>query len=219
VTDPVRSPGGAPAGRGVVVDADGVGGSFVEIADDLSPDEIRAAINFGNGRRVLVPRSLLLPQDDGTFRVPLSLATLAGEPTDGPAGGEQVIPLAEEQVRVGKRRRETAKLRVTTRIEQKEEVVDLPLMKERVEVHHVPIERWIEAPAGIRQEGDTTILPVMEEVLVVEKRLRLVEEVHLVKHRDVVRHREAVTLRRETAEIERKSLSGGEAGEGELPRR
>ena len=203
----------------MVVDADGVAGSFVEMADDLSPDEIRAAITFGNGRRVLVPRSLVLPQDDGTFRVPLSLATLAGETGEELSGEDQVITLAEEQVRIGKQRRETAKLRVTKRVEQKQEMVDLPLMKERVEVRHVPMERWIDAPPAIRQEGDTTILPVMEEVLVVEKRLRLVEEVHLVKHRDLVRHREAVTLRRETAEIEKKSLSGGEVGEGNLPRR
>ena len=65
----------------------------------------------------------------------------------------------------------------------------------------------------MRQEGDTIILPIMEEVLVMEKRLRLVEEVHVVKHRRTVRHREAVPLKHETAEVEQVSPSGGEADE------
>ena len=206
------------SGRGAVVDADGLAGSFIEIADDLSPDEIRAAITFDTGRRVVVPRSLLLPQDDGTFLVPLSLAAMTGERDEAAPVEEQVIALAEEQLRIGKRRRDTAKLRVTKRVEQKEELVDLPLLKERVEVRHVPVERWIDAPASIRQEGDTTILPVMEEVLVVEKRLRLIEEVHLIKHRDLMRHRETVTVRRERAEVDKQSLLGGEVGEND-PRR
>jgi len=74
----------------------------------------------------------------------------------------------------------------------------------------VPVGRWLGAPTSVREEGDTIILPVMEEVLVVEKRLRLVEEVHLVKHRQTIQHREAVSLRRETADVEQIKLSGGE---------
>lgn len=70
-----------------------------------------------------------------------------------------------------------------------QETVDLPLVKEQVEVRHVPVGRWIEVPVSMRQEGDTIILPIMEEVLVVEKRLRLVEEVHVIKHRRTVQQK------------------------------
>jgi stress response protein YsnF len=39
--------------------------------------------------------------------------------------------------------------------------------------------RIVETAPEIRTEGDVTILPVVEEVLVVEKRLVLKEELHI----------------------------------------
>jgi uncharacterized protein (TIGR02271 family) len=219
VTEQEPSASGAAApGRGVVVDTEGVTGSFVEVADDASPEEVRAAIQFESGRRILVPRSLLLPQGNGRFFIPLSLAKLAGDAGSPTADGPQVIALAEEQVTVGKRRVVKASVRVNKRVNETRELVDFPLLKERVEVRHVPVGRWVESPASVRQEGDTLILPVMEEVLVIEKRLRLVEEVHVIKHRQTVQHRESIPVKRETADVERISLSGGEmneAGDGD----
>jgi stress response protein YsnF len=65
------------------------------------------------------------------------------------------------------------------------------------------VDRFIDRPAPIRQEGDTTVIPVMEEVVVVEKRLRLVEEVRLTK-RQAIRHEpQSITVRRQDAVIER----------------
>ena len=87
---------GAGTSIRTLIDAQGVTGSFVEVEDDASPAEVRAAIELENGRRILVPRSLLLPQTDGTFFIPLSLAELAGTADQSPAGEAQVIPLAEE---------------------------------------------------------------------------------------------------------------------------
>jgi uncharacterized protein (TIGR02271 family) len=220
--------GGAPTsgpatpGHGVVVDAEGVTGSFVEV-DDASPEGVRAAIQFESGRRILVPRSLLLPQGNGRFFIPLSLAKLAGDAGAPTTTAEEphVIALAEEQVTVGKRRVARASVRVKKRVNETRELVDFPLLKERVEVRHVPVGRWVDGPASVRQDGDTLILPVMEEVLVIEKRLRLVEEVHVIKHRQTVQHRESIARKRETADVERISLSGGEtseAGDGDRDR-
>ena len=198
------------SGRGTVVDAEGVTGSFNEVEDDASPEEIRAAIQFEHGRRILVPRSLLLPQADGSFFIPLSLAKLAGDAGSAAPSETQVIALAEEQVTIGKRRVLKSSVRVNKRVNEAQELVELPLLKEWVEVRHVPVGRWLGAPTSVREEGDTIILPVLEEVLVLEKRLRLVEEVHLIKHRQTIQHREAVSLRRETADVEQIKLSGGE---------
>jgi uncharacterized protein (TIGR02271 family) len=122
-----------------------------------------------------------------------------------PADGE-VLPIVEEQVTVGKRRVPGGKVRVRKHVDESEETLDVPLVKECVEVRRVEIGQWIDAPVPIRQEGDTTVLPVMEEVLVVEKRLRLVEEIHLVTHRQTVQHRESVRLRRERVEVDREKI-------------
>jgi stress response protein YsnF len=55
----------------------------------------------------------------------------------------------------------------------------------------------------VRQEGDTTVIPVVEEVVVVEKRLRLVEAVRISK-RQAIRHEpQSITLRRQEAVVER----------------
>jgi stress response protein YsnF len=47
------------------------------------------------------------------------------------------------------------------------------------------------------------VIPVVEEVLVVERRLVLKEEIHLRRVRTTTRHRETVTLRDEQVVIER----------------
>jgi hypothetical protein len=61
---------------------------------------------------------------------------------------------------------------------------------------------------GARQEGDTTIVTLVEEVVVVEKRLRAIEEVRITKRQDVEPSVQTVTLRREEAVIERLSAGG-----------
>ena len=104
------------------------------------------------------------------------------------------------------------RVRVTKRVEQHEETIDEPLLRERVEVERVPIGREIDGPVEVRQEGDVTILPVYEEVLVVEKRLMLKEELHIRKERQQTHEPQHVTLRREEIEVERIEGEEGKAG-------
>ena len=83
------------------------------------------------------------------------------------------------------------------------EVLDIPVQAEAIEVERVPVDRWIDGPVAVRREGDTTVYPVVEEVLVVEKRLRLVEEVRIIRRRATRHVRERVALRREEIVVER----------------
>ena len=80
----------------------------------------------------------------------------------------------------------------------------------------MPVGRWIAAPADIRQEGETTIYPVVEEVLVVEKRLRLVEEVHVTRRRATRQVREEVSLRHEEILVEHDASPDGPSAPGTL---
>src|SRR3954470_8398789 len=88
---------------------------------------------------------------------------------------EMVVPVVEETAVVYKERVVTEKVRLHKRVHEDQEVLDIPVQAEAIEVERVPVDRWIDGPAAVRHEGDTTVYPVVEEVLVVEKRLRLVE--------------------------------------------
>lgn len=124
-------------------------------------------------------------------------------------GTAETIPLVEERLSVGKQRIETGRVRVhiTTHAETTE--AHAQLEDQKVEVRRVPIGREVTELPEVRHEGDTMIIPVMEEVLVVEKRLVLIEEVHI---RQVVTKTEAtqpMTLRRQHVEIGRTDTRPG----------
>jgi uncharacterized protein (TIGR02271 family) len=113
------------------------------------------------------------------------------------------IKLAAEELSVDRHKIETGRVRVTTVTREQEELVDVPLTRERVEVTHVPIGRAVETMPAIRQDGETTIVPVVEEVLVLERRLMLKEELHIKRVRTTERHQESVRLRRQEAIVTR----------------
>ena len=119
------------------------------------------------------------------------------------------MPVVEERAVVRKRKRVTGAVRVRTVVREREEVVDETLAAEAVEVERVPLGRWIDAPVPVRQEGDTTVITLHEEVLVTERRLRATEEVRLTRRRSTRRATERVTLRRQEAVVERLDGAGG----------
>ena len=116
---------------------------------------------------------------------------------------ETVIPVFEEELSVAKRVVETARVRVSRVTHHHQQLVDELLQHEKVEVEHIPIDRPIEAMPSIRQEGDVTIIPVVEEVLKVERHLVLKEEVHIRRIKQTQRYQESVTLRRQEAQVSR----------------
>ncbi|NKW82722.1 DUF2382 domain-containing protein [Ochrobactrum pecoris] len=77
------------------------------------------------------------------------------------------------------------------------------LDSENVEVTRVAIGREVSEAPAVRTDGDVTIVPVMEEVLVVEKRLMLVEEIHIRRVATTEDVTIPVELRKQRATIER----------------
>jgi len=80
--------------------------------------------------------------------------------------------------------------------------VDEPLLHEDVQVERVAINQPVTAAPQVRQEGDTLIIPVVDEVLVVEKRLILKEELRITRRHTTVRDPQTVTLQREDVIVE-----------------
>lgn len=189
-----------------VIDSQGRQGKGVIPSSAVTSEHAKQVlVRFTDGRELWVPLQALVLQEDGSYF--LNLDTTAVDPAfPGPEGtpDEVVVPLVAEAVKVAKRPVVTGGVRVTKIVQEREEQIDEPLLQQTVEVERVPINRVVEGPVEMRYEGDTVIIPVLEEVLVVEKRWMLKEEVHIHRQYTELRHQQQVRVRNEEAIIERK---------------
>jgi stress response protein YsnF len=127
--------------------------------------------------------------------------------TSAPSGrardeDELVVPVVREELAIGKEAH-TERVVIEKQPRTRELAVDVSETREAVEVDRVPVGRYVDQAPGIRVEGDTTIIPVLEEVAVVEKRLLLKEEVRVTKRRSVEDRQEGVSLREEHVTVRR----------------
>lgn len=113
---------------------------------------------------------------------------------------EKRIPVVEEYVEVDKRIVETGRVRIGKTVEERVEDIDLPLQQDEVDIQRIAVNRVVDAPVQSRQEGDTLIVPVHEEVLV--RQLVLTEELHITKRTRQIHEPEQVVLRRERVSVE-----------------
>lgn len=118
------------------------------------------------------------------------------------------IPLVEERLSVTKRQVESGRVRVHVAVEEREETVTEQLSHDDVQVERISKNVRLTEMPRVRLEGGTTIVPVVEEVMVVEKALVLVEEIHIRRRTFSENVQIPVTLRREQAHVARDQISG-----------
>lgn len=123
------------------------------------------------------------------------------------AGTETTIPVIEERLEVHRQRRETGTVRVRIVPTDEHHIVDEPVVRDEVEITHVQVERWVDAPEQERWENGELIVPLHREVLVIERRLQVFEELHITPQSREERHHQEITLRSEKAVIEREQGS------------
>ena len=114
----------------------------------------------------------------------------------------EVIPVVEETLRVEKREYESGRVLVHKTVTEREELAEVLLRQQDLIVERVPVGRAVSEAPQTRQDGDTLIVPILEEVLVVEKRLFLKEELRIRKHSSERTEQHKVRLRTEHVEIE-----------------
>jgi uncharacterized protein (TIGR02271 family) len=127
------------------------------------------------------------------------------------------IPLVEERVFVTKREVETGRLRIQVSVEERQDSVPVDLSHDEVEIERVPVNKAVSQLPSVRLEGSTTIIPVVEEVIVVEKRLVVVEEIHVRRNSATEARLLPVTVKSEHVHIERSGVAerGSDRGEDE----
>jgi stress response protein YsnF len=116
------------------------------------------------------------------------------------------VPVVQEEAWIEKRIVDTGRgVRIHKTVAEHPCQIDESLLRDEVQVSHVPVDRIVpldQAPAT-RYEGDTLVVPILEEVLVVERRLRIKEELHITRTRHEERHAETVLLKSEQVSVER----------------
>ena len=181
-----------------VMFADGTRGALIAMPVPDDPDGM-AEVLLDGGQTLFVPIGVLIVEED-SYRVAAHPAGFEGLLT---RSDEIVIPLVAETLSVGKREVETGRGRFSTTVTARIETVDEPLFRTEVEVKRVAVGQFVDTPPAVRYEQDVMIVPIMEEVLVIEKRLRVKEEVYISQKREEYRSPQQVTLRTETLSEER----------------
>ena len=119
-----------------------------------------------------------------------------------------IIPVIEETVSLSKQAMVTGRVRVSTQTETVDHLLPADLSSTEVEVVRVPVNRRIDAVPEVTTQDDLTIIPVVEERLVVTRELYLREEVHVRR----IYRQETVEIpaetRRQVVRVERMSENG-----------
>jgi len=108
---------------------------------------------------------------DAAAQANLSKSLLAAARGVDETNNRTVIPVVQEELVVSKRVVETGHgIRVTKTVSEREEIVDELLAREDVVVERVRVNQVVDVAnlPGTRYEGETMIVPALEEVLIVE---------------------------------------------------
>ena len=115
--------------------------------------------------------------------------------------GETVVPLVAEEVAVSKQVVETGRIQVARVTHEREQVIDEMLAHHTAEIERVRVGQFVDTMPAVREEDDTVVIPIVEEMLVIERRLFIKEEVRVRRVRSTERHQESVTLRHHEAVV------------------
>jgi len=118
-----------------------------------------------------------------------------------PEGKEDVIELREEQISIRKNQVLTGNISIKKTTETEEVTNEVSLFREDISIEHVIVNEQVEAMPQVREEGNTTIIPIVREVAVVTKKLVLVKEIRITKNRVESTERIKTDIRSEKAEV------------------
>jgi uncharacterized protein (TIGR02271 family) len=131
------------------------------------------------------------------------------------AGQEElVVPVVQEELSVGKRQVETGRVRVSKVVHELAEELETLLQRDEVEVERIPVNEFVDAVTPVEYADDRVVIPIYEEVAVVEKRLLLKERLVVTRRQVQSRDVQPVSRRVEEAVVERLPGAGHDSEPG-----
>ena len=195
-----------------VVATDGQIGTVDEIVTDpVTGDPHLLVVRTADAERIEVPYSLIGPDStERQVRLAAARDVVLGGPgvtaAEGPAleavGDRLVVPVREEVLVPTTRPIELGEVRIHKRVETVPYETLVDVRRDDIAVERIAINQPVDAVPAPRQEGETLVIPVVEEVLVTEKRLLLREEIRVTRRQITEAVPVRDTVRREVVEIE-----------------
>lgn len=127
---------------------------------------------------------------------------------EDPVDRDVVVPVVQEQVHVDAVPVITGGVRVTKHVETENQLIEQQLRTSHADVKRVKTNRVVDGPQPAQRVGNTLIIPVVSEVIQVEKRWVVTEEIHITQREEVETVQQTVPVNYETARIERMDESG-----------
>ncbi|HEX4260987.1 MAG TPA: YsnF/AvaK domain-containing protein [Acetobacteraceae bacterium] len=125
--------------------------------------------------------------------------------------------MLDERLRVGVRSVGSDRVVLHKTVRREDATAEAVLRTESLDVERIPIGRVVEAAPPVREEGDTLIVPVLEEIMVVETRLVLKEELRVRRITGSRTEHRVVRLRREEVAVEHPEFSRSDTTAEERP--
>ncbi len=172
--------------------------NVLTVSGSLDSQRAQTELHLPGGQVVRIP-TLLLTQPSTSASGFDSLAQADLRTVDD----KIVIPVIEEHLQIGKRTVATGKILLEKQVQEFQQTLDVPLAVRTFDVERVVLNHPIDGPPPVRQEGDTTIYPVVEEQLILTTQLILKEEVRVTRRDTERRDTRTVTLQRESVTVTR----------------
>ena len=125
------------------------------------------------------------------------------EPSSANLADDPKLALPAEELTVTKETVETGRLRVSKQTHTREVAIDEDLVRETAEIETIVVGRQIFEMPSVRHEGETIIVPIVEEVIHTERRLILKEEIRITRRKSTEQFHDRVTLRYQEAVVTR----------------
>ena len=185
-----------------VTGSDGVPAGVLSSIEEHDDDPVLVVVTNATQQRRRIPLSQV-DADRSTADEIIVLATAEAIEQGAGYGDEDrtTIPVFEEQLDTRIREAEQGRVIIEKRVETVPISKSIETTYDEVDVERIEKGEEMDEPPGVRQEGDTMIVPVLEEVLIVEKRYRLIEEVHITKRQGSRETRVEDDLRREVVDV------------------
>ncbi len=195
-----------------VSDATAAGSNEVEVSGHLDASRPATVLHLGLGRSVTVPTELLLsgiaPESAvaGEGSTPRS-ARDSSAATRVADAGETVVALGAEEMHVDKQTVVTGKVRLHHSVETYTDSATLPLTRTSWDVQRTPVGELVAEKPQVRQEGEMTIYPLVEERIVARREYFLVEEVRVRQVATTTERTASLELKRDVLTLEREAVA------------